>query len=286
MHRLNLGTLDGFFARIVRAFPLELGLGGDFEILEEHAALLERGRVLDRMFASGRPHRDFIEAFRRATFGAEEKRLRAVLDSFLDQYGEVVLEAPEAAAWGRADRIWPDGCPWLAAADSRAEAAGALQAALPWEAMNDGQRGRWEQFFAALPEWAPGAPLPKSVGYVLGNAFEAWPGLDGIRVERRMLALPPPAGEALRRLAEGIVGAELRRRLEMTQGIYSVLRGYESVYDGAVRRAGRLTFADLQLVLRPGHAGGPPPLSQEPAAEERLFIDWRLDAQHRPLAAR
>lgn len=28
MPRLNLGTLDGFFARIVRAFPLELGLGG------------------------------------------------------------------------------------------------------------------------------------------------------------------------------------------------------------------------------------------------------------------
>jgi ATP-dependent helicase/nuclease subunit A len=32
MHRLSLGTLDGFFARVVRAFPLELGLGGDFEI--------------------------------------------------------------------------------------------------------------------------------------------------------------------------------------------------------------------------------------------------------------
>ncbi|MBI5382799.1 MAG: UvrD-helicase domain-containing protein, partial [Opitutae bacterium] len=30
LHRLNLGTLDSFFARIVRGFPLELGLGGDF----------------------------------------------------------------------------------------------------------------------------------------------------------------------------------------------------------------------------------------------------------------
>ena len=34
MPRLRLGTLDGFFARIVRAFPLELGLTGDFEILQ------------------------------------------------------------------------------------------------------------------------------------------------------------------------------------------------------------------------------------------------------------
>src|SRR5262249_2147507 len=37
MHRLNLGTLDSFFARVVRAFPFELGLGGDFEVLQEHA---------------------------------------------------------------------------------------------------------------------------------------------------------------------------------------------------------------------------------------------------------
>src|ERR1700757_1612787 len=51
MHRLSLGTLDSFFARVVRTFPLELGLGGEFEILQEHAARLERRRVLRRMFA-------------------------------------------------------------------------------------------------------------------------------------------------------------------------------------------------------------------------------------------
>jgi ATP-dependent exoDNAse (exonuclease V) beta subunit len=34
IHRLRLGTMDSFFARIVRAFPLELGLTRDFEILE------------------------------------------------------------------------------------------------------------------------------------------------------------------------------------------------------------------------------------------------------------
>src|SRR5688500_130068 len=32
MPRLRLGTLDGFFARIARAFPLELGLTGEFEV--------------------------------------------------------------------------------------------------------------------------------------------------------------------------------------------------------------------------------------------------------------
>ena len=38
MPRLQLGTFDGFFARIARNFPLELGLSGEFEILQEHAS--------------------------------------------------------------------------------------------------------------------------------------------------------------------------------------------------------------------------------------------------------
>lgn len=284
MHRLSLGTLDSFFARVVRAFPLELGLGGEFEILQEHAAQLERRRVLRRMFAhadGGGARQDFIEAFKRATFGTEEKQLGARLDAFLDEHAEVYLAAPDAAAWGRAERIWPGGSAWLAAADPRrrAAAAQALQGALPWATFGDKQRTRWEGFFAELPGWAPGAPLPKPVAYVVGNGFAAWPELAEITVERKKVPLAPPARDALRALLGGIVGAELARRLEMTQGMFAVLRGYEEVYDGAVRRGGRLTFADVQRLLRPDTPGGARLLSREAAGEARLFIDWRLDAQ-------
>ena len=284
MHRLNLGTLDSFFARVVRAFPLELGLGGEFEILQEHAAWLERRRVLRQLFAhtdAGGARQDFIEAFKRATFGTEEKRLGARLDAFLDDHADVYRGADDAATWGRAERIWPAGSAWLQAAEGarRTAAASALQAALPWETLGDKQRTRWEDFFAALPGWLPGAPLPKPVAYVVGNAFEAWPGLAEITVERKKVSLPEAAAEALRALLSGIIGAELARRLEMTQGMFAVLRGYEEVYDRAVRRGGRLTFADVQRLLRPEAAGGARRLSREAAEDARLFIDWRLDAQ-------
>ena len=284
MHRLNLGTLDSFFARVVRAFPLELGLGGDFEMLEEHAARLERRRVLQRMFAhtdSGTTRQDFIEAFKRATFGTEEKRLGMRLDAFLDEHAEVYLAAPDAASWGQAKRIWPEGSAWLAAADSRrrADATAALHAALPWETFGDKQRARWDDFFAALPGWSPGAPLPKPVAYVVDNAFKAWPALSEITIERKKVALNPAASRALHDLVQGIVGAEFARRLEMTQGMFAVLRGYDEVYDNVVRRAGRLTFADVQRLLRPDTPDGARRLTRDAAAEARLFIDWRLDAQ-------
>jgi ATP-dependent helicase/nuclease subunit A len=118
MPRLNLGTLDGFFARVVQAFPRELGIDGEFQILDEATARQERRRVLRRMFAAaGEPdaaQREFIEAFKRATFGVEEKRLAGVLDGFLDKHSETFLAAPNAAKWGDPERIWPDGCAWLA----------------------------------------------------------------------------------------------------------------------------------------------------------------------------
>jgi len=68
---------------------------------------------------------------------------------------------------------------------------------------------------------------------------------------------------ALRAVVSGIVGAELTRRLETTQGVFAVLRGYEEVYDGAVRREGRLTFADVTL--------------ERGATQDRDLFDWFQD---------
>lgn len=277
MHRLQLGTLDSFFARVVRAFPLELGIGGDFDVLQDHAAQLERQRVMRKMFShaasASTARQDFIEAFKRATFGVEEKQLGARLDGFLDEHAEIFLSAQSADFWGRRERIWPDGCDWFDDCDAkkREEAARALQQRLPWSQFNEKQAQRWQDFFAALPTWAAGGTLPKPVEYLLKNTLAAWPELREIVVERKRVALPPAAIEALKKLVCGIVGAELARRLEMTQGIHAVLQCYDQVYDAAVRRAGRLTFADVQRVLRP--------LTREADAVDRLYIDWRLDAR-------
>ena len=130
-----------------------------------------------------------------------------------------------------------------------------------------------------MPGWSPGAPFPKPVKYLVENALEAWSALAEVMVDRKKSDLPPAATAALRDLVLGTIGAEFARRLEMTRGIFAILRGYEAVYDGTVRRLGRLTFADLQRLLLPAGAGGARLLSREEADDARLFIDWRLDAQ-------
>ncbi len=285
MPRLSLGTLDAFFARIVRSFPLELGLGGDFTLLEEPAARQERRRVMQRLFtAGGEPdaaQKEFIEAFKRATFGLEEKQVMRWLDMYLNKCSEIYLDAPQAESWGNPRRIWPQGCEWLEAKPERAAATRALRTALPWAGLNDKQRVRLEDFLVELPAWQPGAPLPKAVEYLVKNALAVWgelrAGRAEVMIERKKIPFAPEACTALVAVVGSIVGAEIGRRLELTRGLFAVLRGYNLVYHDAVRRGGRLTFADVQRLLLPG--AGAPVLSGAGPGEGRLLIDWRLDAQ-------
>ncbi len=286
MHRLRLGTFDGFFARIARNFPLELGLAGDFEILQEHGARMERTRVLRRMFertgALNDAQREFIEAFKRATFGADEKRLGAQLDAFLDRHQEIFLEAPAVERWGNSQRIWPGGSEWLDGKDDAVAATKALRAWIERANPGDKQRVRWNDFLQALAEWSPGVAPQRPLAYVLETALDAWPELQAghavLEFDRKKQELDEPASRALAQLARGIVRGELARRLEITRGIHAVLRGYEAVYHDAVRREGKLTFADVQRLLAPGEEAARM-LSRDPADDSRLFIDFRLDAE-------
>ena len=287
MPRLRLGTLDSFFARIARTFPLELGLAGDFEILHEYAARLERRKVLQQLFTRtgelGGAQKEFIEAFKRATFGRDTKRLGAQLDEFLDRYQEVYLAAPDESRWANPAQMWPEGSPWLARV---AEPKAALQELRSWARsadITDKARTRWDDFIAAVQEWSPGATLPRALSYVLEKVLEAWAeicvGSAVLEFDRKPQPLTDAACAALREVALHVVGGELRRRIEMTRGIHAVLRGYEEHYHDAVRRAGKLTFGDVQRLLAP--AEGAPLLSQDDGADldGRLAIDYRLDGE-------
>ncbi len=288
MHRLALGTLDSFFAKVVRAFPLELGLGGDFEILQEHGVQLERQRVLRQLFARTGvelydAQKEFIEAFKRATFGAEEKRLSARLDRFINEHQNIYLNSPDGKAWGNPKRIWPEGCAWLS---KNGSVRGAAEVVRRWAAgagASEKQRKRWDDFLESHEAWKPGAELADPMKYLLPKALEAWVTLGEepveLVVERKKQVLPPEIGAALKVLVRAVFAGELTRRLEMTQGIHTVLRGYEAFYNDLVRRAGKLTFADVQRLLMP-ETGAPRLTAGGRAEDGRLFVDWRLDAKY------
>ncbi len=291
MHLLELGTLDGFFYRVVRNFPFELGLAGAPEILDENAVRIEKLRVYDQVFrrpgAGEEARRDFLEAFKQATWGTEEKRLLTLLDRFVDEHHRAYLAAPEGNLWGRAARIWPRGNPWLAAKVDPEKELAVLEACFGGLTLTSRQRETWEKFRDALGEWKPGAPWAREMNTPVGNILKAWDQLQtgeaDFTLGGKKLRVSGEGCRALVNLVCYLFGAELEKKLQVTRGLYDVLRAYETVYGELVRSSGRLTFADILILLSGAAAdGGAPTLGQGggEGGGDRLEIDYRLDARY------
>jgi len=282
MPRLRLGTMDGFFAAIVKAFPLELGLSGDFELLQDHAARLERRRVLEQLYMSSlnglkEAQKDFIENFKRATFGTEEKRLGQQLDRFIDQYHQIYLDVPEAKFWGNAKAIWPHETYILNCDGNFEQALSVLKLWVNSKSETQNSRERWNQFFEAFRVWKPGSPLSNQLTYVLKKAIEQWEvfcaGQVELKFERSIQSLDVDATQALYTLIKYIITQEFLKKLEVTQGIFAVLKSYDETYQSSVRSKGNLTFSDVQRILEPKL------LSNEFESADRLQVDYRLDGR-------
>jgi len=282
LHRLRLGTLDGFFMEIAQSFALEIGLGGRVELLEAHAEAQAKARVLGQLFSEslgGRlsaSQQEFVEAFKEATFGQEAKRVTDQLGRFIDAHQEVFLEAPEAGPpdlrgtlLGDYQAVLVAGVAALREAVEGLAIGAEAQSAGEWD---EKRRQWWAQLFDELESWAPGTE-PKTP---LGNVLKALPEMKTVTMSRKAVEVAGKLRDGLLAVARAVIGGELVRRVAMTRGIYAVLAAYEATYDVQVRRAGRLTFADVERLLLPAQLGTG--FGAE-VGEQRLLLDYRLDAQ-------
>ena len=310
MPRLFLGTLDSFYSNVLRSFPSEFGLAGDFEILDQHLEELARKNVYRSVFQrslvpkgfvtgdEGDPaQREFLEAFRQATFGKEASRIRRELDDFISDLHGLHLEAPDGRRWGNPSVVWPDGCSFLGGGkiDWEKEFAELFEL---FRAADDPDGGKeaetrvswnyWEEFRDEAPLHKAGAKMTNRVSYMLGKLLPHWAeirsGTSTIKFGSKMHAFGPRECAILERILQNIVGAEIETKLRRTQGVWKLLDRYESTYSDRIRRQGKLTFHDLALLLAGTIAengnSSAPILTQTPDEVDRLQIDYRLDARY------
>jgi ATP-dependent helicase/nuclease subunit A len=298
MPRLFLGTLDSFFSAILRSFPAEFGLAGDFEILSDHQGRLERERVYRLVFQRTLPglktrteginaQKDFLEAFRRATFGKEEANIRTVLDQFVENQHGILLHAAGQELWGNIGTIWPKGCLWLTEELDLEKAFEHLFRLLESDDVGEKAWEFWREFQEQAISHIPGSTMPGRVKFFIGKALDCWVDIQSkncvITVNRQKQKITGRSCDALRDIITHLVRAELMVRLERTQGAWKVLSLFETTWSQQVRRRGRLTFQDMELILA-GHEFTKnlprPMLSQVPGEDERLRIDYRMDARY------
>ena len=289
MPSLFLGTLDSFFSNILRSFPAEFGLSSQFDILDEHAARLARHDVYREVFRS-RPdqHRsEFLEAFKRATFGQEEVQVVHQIDRFVSRHHEIFLHAADLSLWGNPDAIWPRGFPWPGLKGNLEDDFAALFDLFANDELNDGQWKFWKEFRDQAVLHSPGNPMAHRMKFFLGKFLlpENWAAIKSgevsFAVNRRKQHFTEQSCEIIHRLTSRLIVDEIEVHLRRTRGIWHVLQQYEDNYSSLVRRRGQLTFSDLEIILSGCdlHAQSSPILSQKPEELDRLRIDYRLDGR-------
>jgi len=78
MPQLALGTIDGFFNRVLGMFSLEYGLSGEFEIMDDFSAEQARLQVMEQLFAAkgARPEdrEALIKSYQLVSAGKQDRR--------------------------------------------------------------------------------------------------------------------------------------------------------------------------------------------------------------------
>ena len=267
-HLSQVGTLDSFLMRIVRAFPLELGLVGDLTLMDAYEADRARASVSFAILRRTETalKRTFFEAFSLATNHEDARSFVEAYRAFVTAWQARVTALGDRSAWGDATAIWGRD-PAFAHVTARelAGAADRLEGLVDtdaWRAFADWVRN-FRGRFGTLKGLAK--KLLAADDLFAGDAYSFTFG-------RRAYDLTREQTLALREAVLCVYGYVVRMKLELARGVYAVVSAFEREYDRKVRRTGKLVFEDVPRLLR------------ELPAETRLALEYRLDARIRAWA--
>ena len=267
-HLSQIGTLDSFLMKIVRAFPLELGLNGEIEMLDDFEEKSERAKISFSILrrTDAKIKKNFVAAF---ALAMNHEDVRSFVDSYRDFIGdwhEKVAAMPSESAWGDPTPIWGGPKAFTGITEKElaaaADAIAGLEPAKQWT-----ECAEWVRNFRGSFSGVKG--IAKKL-LELDGVFE------GATVEfsfnRKQYAYGGDEATAIRTALMCVFGYVVRMKLELAKGVYTLISAFEKEYDAKVRRKGRLVFADI------------PRLIAELDESDRLALEYRMDARIRAWA--
>ena len=261
-HLSQMGTLDSFLMRMVRAFPLELGLRGDLEIMSDFESEIARAAVsfeiLRRTDAASK--RAFVEAF---SLVMNRERVRKFIETyrqFISSWHENFLSNKEESAWGDATKIISPESPIALAGREdlirAAEELDKLDTSKEWQNFADWVRS-FKGSFSDIKGYA--AKILENDELFDHSTIE-------FSFNRKAIVFSGEKARAVRAAVASVLGYVLRMKLESARGIYSLVAAFESLYAAKVRSAGKLVFADV------------PRLVEALDFSNRAALEYRIDS--------
>ena len=274
--RLTLGTIDSFFAKVVRGFQYELGLtGGKFDLLEGPRAAAMADEILvsilgETLEESGGDH--FLYAFRRATIGKEDRGVIEGLRGFVKSW-QACFRAAQDLDWGRQDLAGVALEDWEL--HKHGLAATVTRGLTGIEYTRKGQQEVLEKVIATLTAHTIGSGSLGGATGMLDHVLKAAVTANGplaVKYYKEFL-IGGPAGDALRDLVNLAARCEMAAALLRTRAVWEVVSVYDARCESQLRRRGLLGFDDVK-VLMGGWVTG------EDARLRREAVDFRLDARY------
>ena len=282
MPRLHIGTLDSFIIGIVRAFPLELGLGPQFTLADpsEDPVRQVYADLTRSAIDTPQARSQIRQALNLLFFGEEQKSYESKLVGYLGKFQTVYRLNPAPAAWGDPSAIWGRQPAWNSVSPESVEETGRLlRAALPSIPLHATARKNLLQVVDFICSYGPDSPWdnpnPLSGAFATKLFDQISPSVTGdvfVEYSRKAYCIPEPWARAFRVLLDHLLKVEFEKCLLRTQGLHRLLSAFETRYQAALRQTGRMTFEDAQFLV--SQAG----LTENSATPEtRLYIDYRLD---------
>ena len=272
-HLSQIGTLDSFLMRIVRSFPLELGLQGQLAMMDDYEAASERARVsfgiLRRTDVALK--RAFNEAFALAMNRENVRSFTETYRKFISEWHERYLSMPEEGAWKKfqvssfKSQVSRDGLKKFQVSSFKSQVSrdgfrrpdGAPEELNDFYGWVEGFRGSFTGVKGLAKKF-----LELGDDLFVGSTVE----VDFNR-KHRVFGGADAAG--IRAGINYVLGYMVRMKAEMAAGIHTLVSSFEAEYAKKVRQAGHLVFADVpRLILGLGD-------------DARLALEYRMDSRIR-----
>jgi ATP-dependent exoDNAse (exonuclease V) beta subunit len=186
------------------------------------------------------------------------------------------LETPEDCAWGDPKAIWPGGQHPYAGAPELAPAIDAFEQVALASApdLSDEAIEVLRADLDRLRALEPGQAWSREVKDFIERKLASEPKRGSLQLTRKKtgwLELTGPVRAARRSLLDALYADIYNQLLERSRGLYTFVAQYESVYAGAVRQAGLISFSDITTLLAERAA----------QAEGIDALDWRAQVAYR-----
>ena len=183
MPQLALGTIDGFFNRVLGMFSLEYGLSGEFEIMDDFSAEQARLQVMEQLFAAegARPEdrEALIKSYQLVSAGKQDRRFYETFESYLRECHNLFHRNPRAEFWGAERKIWAQGNSWSEANQNKSDLIDEFRAELEAQSGFNGRlQTAWAKIVEHLEQWEPGKDLLGAGGILLKSALASIANLD------------------------------------------------------------------------------------------------------------